>query len=214
MYKNIFKKRWIKSQEVIDYLLSLPKMYHVFFRINCKGQEMPFPLRNENGDNGLLTKFNERNVVGLFISYQDLGEEMILRVDEPVDKYDLPAIRRHVEEYIAKMDSASKYDYSPKRLHDMQRKLRDKIESIVGFHVIDEEKYEDNTILLRLSNMTPEIRRRILDFACRLSDDSVPAFLQISLDGSTVEQLDATATELDMFEMETDANMHINEENG
>lgn len=213
MYKNIFRRRWIKSQEVIDYLLSIPKMYHVYFKLDCDGIAMPFPLRDENKNNELLTEFRERDVEGIYISYQDMGEDLLIHVNRQIDKYDLPHIRENVEKYMAKWNKKSKYDFSPKQLFDMQRKLRDQIESIVGFHVIDEEKYDDNTILLRLSNMTPEKRRRLLDYVCRLSDDAVPAFLQISLDGATVEQLDATATELDMFEMETNANMQINEEN-
>ena len=66
---SIFKRQWI-SQEVIDYLMELPLMYRIFYRVQTsKDYVASFLFRDDAGK--LVADLYAKHVIGIDVQNQD-----------------------------------------------------------------------------------------------------------------------------------------------
>jgi hypothetical protein len=209
MFRNFFKRLWI-TQEVVDYLQSIPKYFRVFYTIKVNKNIIKFPIRDEDGTLYDFDRY-DRRVTGIVVSYQDFEcGEMTYYVDGVVDKSDLRYLKERFEKFV-KNYPITKSSLKVKELYEMQCQLRKKIESVtktVG-------AYDGKDIVYNLSAIDTEHRKRILDTVARLGNDCVETTLQITISGSTDEEIGATLDELALIEAEeeqkfADAVGHIN----
>lgn len=194
---SLFKKNpWI-TQEVIDYLMSLPAIYQIFYvvRIN-KDFTSPFLFRDENGK--MVANLYEHNVIAIRIQYQEDGLYEDYGFGKTLDKYYIPYIKKKFESFFA-MHPTTQSNVKPKDLYMMQYTLRDSIERATGVRGIYND---DKDIILELNRLPFEARKRLADFVMRLDDKCIPVSMSIIISGSTDEQIGATADELALFEME------------
>lgn len=194
---SLFKKSpWI-TQEVIDYLMSLPAIYQIFYvvRIN-KDFTSPFLFRDDDGK--LIANLYERNVIAIRIQYQEDGLFEDCGFSKTLDKYYLPYMKEKFEKFLAKHPTTQS-NVKPKDLYMMQYTLRDSIERVTGVRGM----YSDGKdINIAVNNLPLENRKRLADFITRLDDKCVTVFMDIVISGATDEEIGATADELALFEME------------
>jgi len=194
---SLFKKSpWI-TQEVIDYLMSLPAIYQILYvvRIN-KDFSSPFPFRDNDGK--MVANLYERNVIAIRIQYQEDGLFEDCGFGRLLDKSYIPYIKEKFEKLVA-MYPSTQSNVKPKDLYMMQYTLRDSIERVTGVRgIFGDEK----DVVIELNRLPFETRKRLAEFIMRLDDKCVPVSMNIIISGATDEEIGATADELALFEME------------
>lgn len=199
MYKNFFKRRWI-SQEVFDYLVSVPKMFRVFYTVDVNGCSVDYPIRDEDGNVAKDIELNARRVTSVGIKYQEDGFSENYAVCEYLDKSYVPFIKRKFDKFIAKYPSTNS-DLTSKELYALQHKLRHEIERVTGVQTA----YDGKNLIFNLAGISQEARERVVDLARRLDKSCVPVSLFITVAGATDEEIGATLNELGMYEVESTA---------
>ena len=193
---SLFKHQWI-TQEVIDYLMSIPQIYQILYvvRIN-KDFSSSFLFRDDDGK--LVANLYERNVTAIRIQYQEDGLFEDCGFGKTLDKFYIPYMKQKFGRFFA-MFPTTQSNMKPKDLYMMQYTLRDSIERATGVRGLYND---DKDIILHLNSIPFEIRKRIANFIARLDDKCVSVGLNIIISGATDEKIGATADELALFEME------------
>ena len=194
MFKNFFKRCWI-TDEVVNYLQSLPKFFRVSYTIDVDGREIKFPIRDEDGNMFDFDR-HDRRVTGIVVSYQEdyFGCETYY-VNDIVDASCLPHMKEKFDKIFHRFP-VSQAKIKAKHLYDMQCKLRKEIERITRV----DGAYDGKDIVYNLGAMDTEHRNRILDTVSRFGKDCVSTTLLIAITGSTDEEIGATLDELAMVE--------------
>jgi hypothetical protein len=206
MYKNFFKRRWI-SQEVFDYLVSLPKMFRVYYTVDVNGCNIEYTIRDEDGFVMKDIELNARRVTGIGIQYQEDGFRESYSVFEYLDKNYVPFIKAKFDKFIAKYPS-TKSDLKAKELYELQHKLRNEIERVTSVKTA----YDGKNLIFNLAGISQEARERVVNLVRRLDDSCVPVTLCITMSGATDEEIGATLNELAMYEVESTNVVEDNEE--
>ena len=199
MYTNFFKRSWI-SQEVLDYLVSLPKMFRVFYTVDVNGRNIEHTIRNEDGEVAKDIELNARRVAGIGIQYQEDGFKETYSVFEYLDKGYVPFIKAKFDKFIAKYP-ATKSTLKAKELYELQHKLRHEIERVTGVQTA----YDGKNLVFNLAGISQDARERVVNLVRRLDNSCVPVSLFITMAGATDEEIGATLNELAMYEVESTA---------
>lgn len=197
MYKNLFAREWIKT-EVVDYLMTIPELFRIFYTVDANGREIDITIRDENGE---LQDFDRRhrNVIGIGIQYQEDGFAEVYSVNGIIDSERIPYMKEKFGKFIKKYpETASKL--KARHLYGMQCSLRKEIERITN--VIG--AYDGKNIVYNLGALNPDARNRVLDTIRRFGKDCVSTTLMVTISGSTDEEIGATLNELAMSEMSSE----------
>ena len=194
MFDFFKKKRWI-CDEAVSYLMSLPKLYRVYYTVNCNGRSTNFLFRDENGKAADNIDWFAKDVKGLAIQYQEDGEIKNCYIDEYIGKDYIPYIQEHFDKFLAKYPP-SKSNVNSAQLYDMQFKLREEIERVTNVR----GAYDGKDIVYNLSGITSEERDHVVNLLRRLDKSCVPVTVLISVTGATDEEIGATLNELAMLE--------------
>jgi hypothetical protein len=113
---RLFKHQWI-TQEVIDYLMSIPQIYQILYvvRIN-KDFSSSFLFRDDDGK--LVANLYERDVIAVRIQYQDDPFFEDCPASKILDKYSLPYMKRVFGEFMARRPTTQS-NVKPKDLYMM-----------------------------------------------------------------------------------------------
>lgn len=200
MFKNFFKRKWI-TDEVVNYLCTLPRYFRISYTINANGHIVKFTIRDEDCK---LMDFNQydRRVTGIVVEYQDFSlGGMTYYVDDVVTQKDIPYLREKFDEFVKKFP-ISKSSVKAKELYDMQCQLREKIESVTGAV----GAYDGKDLIYNLSAIDGSTRQRILDTVARFGKGCVETMLMITISGSTDEEMGSTMDELALIEANDESN--------
>lgn len=197
---SLFKHQWI-TQEVIDYLMSLPILYQILYVVRVNGNgSTSFLFRDDDGK--MVANLYERDVIAVRIQYQDDPFFEDCPVGKILDKYSLPYMKRAFGEFMARRPTTQS-DVKPKDLYMMQYTLRDSIERVTGVRGI----YSDSKdIIVEMNHLPFENRKKFADFIARLDDKCVHVGIHVMISGSTDEHVGATSDELALYEMELTEN--------
>jgi len=193
---SLFNRQWI-TQEVIDYLMSLPMLYQILYVVRVNGNgSTSFLFRDDDGK--MVANLHERNVIAVRIQYQDDPFYEDCPAGKILDKYSLPYMKRVFGEFMARRPTTQS-DVKPKDLYMMQYALRDSIERVTGVRGI----YSDSKdIIVEMNHQPFEYRKKFADFIARLDDKCVHVGIHVMISGSTDEHVGATSDELALYEME------------
>jgi len=193
---SLFNRQWI-TQEVIDYLMSLPMLYQILYVVRVNGNgSTSFLFRDDDGK--MVANLHERNVIAVRIQYQDDPFYEDCPAGKILDKYSLPYMKRVFGEFMARRPTTQS-DVKPKDLYMMQYALRDSIERVTGVRGI----YSDSKdIIVEMNHLPFEYRKKFADFIARLDDKCVHVGIHVMISGSTDEHVGATSDELALYEME------------
>ena len=193
---SLFKRQWI-TQEVIDYLMSLPILYQILYVVRVNGNgSTSFLFRDDDGK--MVANLYERDVIAVRIQYQDDPFFEDYPAGKILDKYSLPYMKRVFGEFMARRPTTQS-DVKPKDLYMMQYTLRDSIERVTGVRGI----YSDSKdIIVEMNHLPFEYRKKFADFIARLDDKCVHVGIHVMISGSTDEHVGATSDELALYEME------------
>lgn len=193
---SLFKRQWI-TQEVIDYLMSLPMLYQVLYVVRVNGNgSTSFLFRDDDGK--MVANIHERNVIAVRIQYQEDPFYEDCPVGKILDKQSLPYMKRIFGNFMA-CRPTTQSDVKPKDLYMMQYTLRDSIERVTGVRGI----YSDSKdITIELNRQPFENRKKFADFIARLDEKCVNVFVRVVISGATDEHVGATSDELALYEME------------
>lgn len=194
---SIFKRQWI-SQGVIDYLMSLPLMYRIFYRVQANKDYVASFLFRDN-DGKLIADLFAQNVVGIDIHYQDALDNQRIYVDGTIGDDSLDYVKKKVAEFMEQFP-ATQSNLRLSTLLDMQYKLREKIEDAILVQA--PKKGEDPNIDFCFNNLSPAGKRRVVEFLMRLDEKCIPVSLCMHITLTTDEQIGATLDEVAMYEME------------
>ena len=197
---RLFKHQWI-TQEVIDYLMSLPILYQILYVVRVNGNgSTSFLFRDDDGK--MVANLYERDVIAVRIQYQDDPFFEDCPAGKILDKYSLPYMKRVFGEFMARRPTTQS-DVKPKDLYMMQYTLRDSIERVTGVRGI----YSDSKdIIVEMNHLPFENRKKFADFIARLDDKCVHVGIHVMISGSTDEHVGATSDELALYEMELSEN--------
>lgn len=196
MFNNLFKRRWI-SDEAIDYLLSLPKMFRVYYTKNVNGSNIKFLIRDEDGNMVADVDWYAKGVNSIALQYQEDGEIISRYVSKYVDSTYIPYLKDKFDKFIAKYPS-TKSKVKSDSLYTMQRKLRKEIERVTNV----KGAYDGKDIVYNLSGITQSERDSVIDVLRRLDNSCIPVTVMITVSGATDEEIGATLNELAMTESE------------
>ena len=197
---RLFKHQWI-TQEVIDYLMTLPILYQILYVVRVNGNgSTSFLFRDDDGK--MVANLYERDVIAVRIQYQDDPFFEDCPAGKILDKYSLPYMKRVFGEFMARRPTTQS-DVKPKDLYMMQYTLRDSIERVTGVRGI----YSDSKdIIVEMNHLPFENRKKFADFIARLDDKCVHVGIHVMISGSTDEHVGATSDELALYEMELSEN--------
>lgn len=192
---SLFKRQWI-TQDVIDYLMGLPLMYQIFYRVQTnKNYVASFLFRDDAGK--LIADLYAKDVIGIDVRNQDDTDCARIYVDGRTDEDTLPLAKKLVEAYMAQQPK-TRSNLQASELESMQYKLREAIEN--ALHLIIPEGGKN--IALNFGMLPPEYKRRVVDLLQRLDGNCVPVTIYIDTMMSTDEEIGATLDEITMYEME------------
>ena len=189
------KRQWI-TQDVIDYLMGLPLMYQIFYRVQTSEDHITsFLFRDDAGK--FIADLYAINVIGIDIQNQDDADCARIYVDGCTDEHTLSLARKAVEAYMAQQPK-TRSNLSASELDSMQYKLREAIEEALHLKIPDGDK----NIILNFSMLPPDFKRRVTDLLSRLDGNCVPVTIHITTMMATDEEIGATLDEITMYEME------------
>ena len=192
---SFFKRQWI-SQEVIDYLMGLPPMYRIFYRVRTnKDYVASFLFRDDAGK--LVADLYAKDVIGIDVKNQDDPDCARIYVEGRTDEYTLSLAKKVVGAYMAQQPKTQS-DLNAGELESMQYKLREAIEKALHLIIPDGDK----NIALNFGMLSPEYKRRVVDLLLRFDGNCVPVTINIDTMMSTDEEIGATLDEITMYEME------------
>lgn len=202
---SFFKRQWI-SQEVIDYLMGLPPMYRIFYRVRTnKDYVASFLFRDDAGK--LVADLYAKNVIGIDVRNQDDPDCARIYVEGRTDEYTLSLAKKVVGAYMAQQPKTQS-DLNAGELESMQYKLREAIEKALHLIIPDGDK----NIALNFGMLSPEYKRRVADLLLRFDGNCVPVTINIDTMMSTDEEIGATLDEIAMYEMGRDEREKQNDE--
>ena len=194
---SLFKRQWI-SQEVIDYLMGLPLMYRIFYRVRTsKDYVASFLFRDDAGK--LVADLYAKHVIGIDVRNQDDPDCARICVEGRTDDFTLRLAKKVVGEYMAQQPKTQS-NLNAGELESMQYKLREAIENALRLIIPDGGK----NIALNFGMLPLEYKRRVVDLLLRFDGNCVPVTINIDTMMSTDEEIGATLDEIAMYEMERD----------
>ena len=196
MFNNLFKRRWI-SDEAIDYLLGLPKMFRVYYTKNVNGSNIKFLIRDEDGNMVADVDWFAKGVNGIALQYQEDGEIVSRYISDYVGKETIPYLKGKFDKFVAKYPS-TKSKVKSDSLYNMQHKLRKEIERVTNVR----GAYDGKDIVYNLSGITQSDRDSVIDLLRRMDNSCVPVTVMITMSGATDEEIGSTLNELAMTESE------------
>ena len=197
---SLLKRQWI-SRDVVDYLMSIPPTFQVFYEVRTTKEHLTSFLFRD-GEGKMVADLYAENVESVAIVYQGDWYDKRYFVHGRLDGTSLPRLKKVLEGHISKFPT-TRSRVQLIGLSSMQDRLRDAIEDstgVIGYH----PEEEDKDYVLNFGALPPDAKRRVADFIMRLDRECVPVTLTISLRGATEEQIGATLDEIVMYEMERD----------
>lgn len=195
MYRNFFKRRWI-CQEAVDYLMSLPKMYRVYYMVQSGNDLHKLLIRDEDCVQSAILDWKDSNVVCIGVQYQEDGFSEYYHVNGYIDQSDVSRMKETFDKFIAKY-TATNSALDMKSLYSMQHQLRTEIERVCGVQCA----YDGKDLIYNLTGISQEGKERVLDMVRRFNKDCVEVAMIITIAGSTDERIGSTLDELAMYEV-------------
>lgn len=195
MFEFLFGRPWI-SQEVIDYLNTIPRMFRIYYVVSEHGQDCRFLMRDEDMVWATFDRNERRRVTSICIQFQEDGFSEYYFLDKSrIDAGNVPYIKEKFDSFIKKYPKTHS-KIKANSLYETQRKLRHEVERVTG--VIG--AYDGKDIVINLNGISEESRCRVLDVVKRFGKDCLATTLMITLAGATDEEIGATLSELAMVE--------------